>query len=379
MAVLLPDMSLPPHLPVLHALRAIAALMVMVTHFEVAVHLPEINSLSIDTNTFTYKFFSRAGNFGVDLFFYLSGFLMVYVTQSSTSKDALGFLLKRIFRIIPVYWVCLSFYLFLLYPKIYYPDLFHFIFLLPRINQDPPGFGFTILAPAWTLTYEMLFYLIFALGLRCSAACIKPELLVPLLLTALVVGLQWWFAGQPRFDPNTAAVAAGEGTAWAILSMIANPLMLQFGVGVVAGAGYIRLRQSKHRPPVWLFQVAVVLSIAAAVVAYYFLPTSHGWNGMATPAMLVFLAGLFSEQGCASLHLGFVRKLGDWSFGIYLVHVPILDAMQKFFPNFWTTYVGLDGLLVLCVMVFTTAFLLFKYVEVPFIRIGKLLAQKISA
>ena len=52
----------------------------------VCVHLPPI----------------KAGAFGVDLFFIISGFVMMY----STSISAKNFFLKRLYRIVPLYWVC---------------------------------------------------------------------------------------------------------------------------------------------------------------------------------------------------------------------------------------------------------------------------------
>ncbi len=129
----------------IQALRAIAATSVIL------VHIPFIGK----------------GAFGVDIFFVISGFIICYI--SSLNSD--DFLLKRVFRIVPLYWLG-TFGVFLL--ALVVPawlnattanltDLAKSLFLIPYKRED--GGTFPMLFLGWTLEYEMFFYFAFGLAL----------------------------------------------------------------------------------------------------------------------------------------------------------------------------------------------------------------------
>jgi peptidoglycan/LPS O-acetylase OafA/YrhL len=110
------------------------------------------------------------GYFGVDLFFIISGFVMMLSTEISKRK----FFLKRLFRILPTYYF---FTLGVFLIAFFYPSLLntttadfsHLIKSLLFIPFDKNGTGhYPLLFLGWTLNYEMYFYLIFALSLTLS-------------------------------------------------------------------------------------------------------------------------------------------------------------------------------------------------------------------
>ena len=107
------------------------------------------------------------GIWGVDIFFVISGFIMMYVTENNEKF----FLLKRIFRIVPLYWI-LTLGVFAL--AIFVPDVLnnttanivHLIKSLFFIPFDKNGTGhFPILFLGWTLNFEVIFYFLFSLSL----------------------------------------------------------------------------------------------------------------------------------------------------------------------------------------------------------------------
>jgi hypothetical protein len=79
----------------IQVLRGLAALAVLFCHLP-----PEI------TLAVNLPFKVLPGAVGVDVFFIISGFLMMYVTENGTK----GFLLKRAVRILPLYWACTVIY-----------------------------------------------------------------------------------------------------------------------------------------------------------------------------------------------------------------------------------------------------------------------------
>ena len=90
-----------PHkkLNLLQVYRGIAAVLV------VMFHLTDMSAQRLNQVTFFNLF--QAGWSGVDYFFVLSGFIMVYVHRSAIGKkDHLkSFLVKRAVRIYPIYWI----------------------------------------------------------------------------------------------------------------------------------------------------------------------------------------------------------------------------------------------------------------------------------
>jgi len=114
--------------------------------------------------------FLNCGAFGVDIFFVISGFLVMFSTQKST-KHFLG---KRFIRIYPLYaLVTLGTYFLLLV----FPDMFHLtkadpssliksLFFIPF--EISPGIIQPLVRVGWTINYEILLYVLFAIACRLS-------------------------------------------------------------------------------------------------------------------------------------------------------------------------------------------------------------------
>ena len=120
------------------------------------------------------------GAAGVDIFFVVSGFIMVVTTMKRDMAPG-EFLLHRIARIVPVYWVVTI----LLFAIVMYgfkpvgimrmqPDWLAKSLLFIPFDRD--GRVEPIISVGWTLNYEMFFYLLFALGLFVRLALMRTML-----------------------------------------------------------------------------------------------------------------------------------------------------------------------------------------------------------
>ena len=102
------------------------------------------------------------GQVGVDLFFTLSGFIILHVHRRDIARPArlTHYLGRRFTRVLPLYWIALAITIGLgtaashILPGA--GRLFFSALLLPS-HQEP------LLGVAWTLQFEMLFYAVFAL------------------------------------------------------------------------------------------------------------------------------------------------------------------------------------------------------------------------
>src|SRR5215831_12084637 len=176
-----------PEIRSIQVLRAVAALMVFGGHLGA-----EIGQNSI----VAVPGWSGIGAAGVDLFFVISGFIMVYVSRDLFGRPEapLQFLQRRLIRIVPLYWLVSG--VLLAHALLRYDaaalaaaDLSpahisaSFLFIpWPR----PSGDIEPLLRPGWTLNYEMMFYLIFAASIslpRRQAVSVTAAALVAIMIT----------------------------------------------------------------------------------------------------------------------------------------------------------------------------------------------------
>lgn len=193
------------------------------------------------------------GASGVDIFFVISGFVMLYSMWDGFggSRSPLLFLKKRLIRIFPTYWVFLLLtQAFMVAHHLYGtgvpPDwqmFFYSILLLPTAS----GFEGYTLGQAWTLTYELFFYSLFALGLVLprtrGIAAVSLALVVSAHSAAPITALGRDIAWTPSY-PLSLVVSSdllqefllGMGVALAYKRNFICPLrLLPLGWAVVCG------------------------------------------------------------------------------------------------------------------------------------------------
>jgi exopolysaccharide production protein ExoZ len=287
--------------------RGIAAFMVLLFHSQVfmrAVH-PE----SMFARMFGF------GRTGVDFFFVLSGFLMVYVHSRDFGEPRrLGiYAYKRLTRIYPVYWVLCAVLipLVLLAPwvmqnqgKTTFTTLLLSVFLVPHE-------GARLIGITWSLEYEMMFYVAFAaffisarFGLLCFAAW----------FLAIVCAAIW---GPPTL--NSIGVPA---IAPFFLGFMLNLHVAEFMLGMIAA--WLVQRDVRLRMPRALLVAALV---AAAVFAAYeanFLPEDRTLRTVTAAygliAGMIVFAVVQTELRYPVRIPRWLTLLGAASYAIYLTH-----------------------------------------------------------
>jgi len=194
----------------LDGFRAIAALGVVVYH--VAGYAGQTNA-----DTVGARFLNNLGNYGVAVFFLLSGFLLyrpfvMHWFRDEPAPDPIVYLRHRFLRILPAYWLALGAFIAfgLIQAKNPQPDFYFTLFSLTQIYRN--SFGFAGLTVAWTLCIEVSFYLALPLvaafirliGNRAHTVRMKLEAqLIGLgCLYVISLGYRAMFAGPWSFNAD---------------------------------------------------------------------------------------------------------------------------------------------------------------------------------
>jgi exopolysaccharide production protein ExoZ len=257
----------------------------------------------------------RVGACGVDIFFVISGLVMWHTTGGfSTQTSAKRFLSRRLTRIFPPYWACLAAMIALSSSGIAFKHaqlgaiaLGESAFLLP-----PTTSGGLIFSVAWTLVYELYFYLI------CTVALCLPW---QRYRVALIVAL---LAGMPVALTMIGAAAQGR--------YYGNPIVIEFLGGVLLGLVSARLPELGPRARRLGVMACIALlcwaSVASPDVATYGLPASFRWWAWGVPATL--LVAVFMQTEDQGSRVGrALTLLGNASYVLYLTHAFWMNVFAR--------------------------------------------------
>ncbi len=319
----------PAALPALTGLRFFAAIFVLLFHVSLALQprLPSPRALSLAFGPLVAN-----GYAGVTIFFVLSGFILAYSyfgSQASTGE----FLWARVARIVPVYLLSLALALPLFLAA--HGHHHHTLLLggagtLAMVQAWLPQYAAVFNSPGWSLSNEAAFYLAFPVLL----ALLRPQPTRRLFATAGALWLTGLVAPIAyvalRPDHLGAAATPLAGSWWLDAVKFWPPLHFpSFAMGATLGVIVRRrgLPSAEWGAPAALVAVGVLWAVLASGRLPY--PILHT-VGLA-PVALLLIAGLASGEGVlarACAHPAIVR-LGEASYALYLVHMPILDHMVR--------------------------------------------------
>lgn len=267
-------------------LRAIAALMI------ICFHTFYLTCGSCAFPTFDiFKYFFH----GVTVFFFISGLIMSHIIRFET--DAQTFIKKRIARIYPTYFQA---YLIAIIIWIIFRALFHIhvsqhgswglhLSLLP-FEFDGTN-GKMVVPAAWTLYYEMFFYIIIAISLAIFK---KPKYGIYLFLFVLI------------FFPK---------------SFLFNGFYSNIFLEFVAGFLYMEILKDTKKIDIFLlFGTMFMLALTDSVMA----------TSLAIIMAIVGI-GFELERRNKLFKSKLLMSIGDASYSLYLIHIPLLGAINTFY------------------------------------------------
>lgn len=331
----------------LDLLRGVAILLVVLAHCSQAARssIPGLTS-----------FADEYGELGVQLFFIVSGYTMMLTFGDRVDPAAIrAFYLRRVFRIVPLFWIAIVFYLLITRGegfRVWAPDGIGagdvaqtFLFVqwgsVTAFNSVVPG--------GWSIAVEMQFYLLFPLLIWLFRRPNGPIVVYAVIALASVVGK---FAADWYLVPRLAA-SLPQGRAYLAEGFYYCWLPRQaicFGFGILL----FDLIALKNKP-----RSGALLLVGASLF-------SSAWG--AEVAILFALAWTILAS---NVTLSSMSLFGRHSYAIYLVHFAMVSAITALWP------VGLVPLFVLVsgTSLALSYFIIEPLVERRFNRFGHALAS----
>lgn len=259
----------------------------------------------------------RPGAMGVDLFFMISGFIMVLTTRrvDGSLNDTVHLLIKRFARIWPVYAILAIIGVQVYWPFDYYMNPANVIavakslLFLPVDPAKPLYYGLPY-GLGWTLNFEMYFYVVFAVAMlagRFRWLAFFGWLLFTLIAVPLVKRGE--FSMDVLHDYHFGFAYGNQAT---------NPMIWTFAAGVLIGLVYL----SPARLPNNLATRCLTIGAIATSIfwSYSGLATFHGLSQWGWPLAVALLILALASKSIEIKVPQPLLWLGEISFSLYLAH-----------------------------------------------------------
>lgn len=323
----------------INILRFIAASFVLLSHIENKVH--QYNILSLEW----YRFRGP----GVDIFFVMSGFI-ICLTTAKKNITPIKFLKGRMQRILPLYWffTTVALCIFLYNPELVnmsggYTNIIASYLLIPGEHKF-------LVQNGWTLSYDVYFYIIFALSLYFFRNKINYIALIAVLTFLPAVGILVLNLDKVFFF---------------------NVILLEYALGICAYLIYIECNLN--------FMLNIILILLGTAFIFFqniFNVFETGFGralDRGVPAFLCVVGVIGLESFFKNHYHKFINildRLGNTSYSIYLSHPFILVIGTKLYISYYF-FQNLNFALFLYVICIFIGYYVNKFIEVPLNRTVK--------
>lgn len=298
-------------------------------------------------------FIFKQANIGVSYFFLLSGFVMIIAYHKKESIKPVQYLKNRFARIYPIYLFAIILVLLgqVLINNIEVTNLFLNLFL---VQSWVPDKALTFNPPGWSLSVELVFYVIFPflynhfykkLNLKKIVICI----------------LLFWFVFQVIYNLfiNT------ENHLFRNF-LVYNPLMHLnvFFIGNVSGLLFIKYFKDKRKN----YNLLILSIIICILLVLNFDFGLNYHNGLLSIFFIPFilLLSINNSRLTKVLNKKVFIFLGEISYGIYILQFPVFSlvsaySLKKYLNIYDETVLFLIRLVILIILSSIT----YKFIEKP--------------
>lgn len=303
------------------------------------------------------------GHTGVSLFFVLSGFIFTAIALGGGEIDYRGFLRNRLLRIFPLFLVVFVVAISIGRDRFQPTDVFYLLFT--NLGLAPTSWHF-VTGPAWSISVEFAFYLVFPFLARFVRER-GAGYLLDLLLLLVVIKL--------------AAYAASEKSTHMLYSTLVGRFD-QFVWGMLAAIAWQRHGARLSRLGSWPLLIAALAVFAALALqarhASFFLPQPKQaawiwWSGIEGLLWAGFVLAYLSAALQLPARLDrWLASGGEWSFSFYMWHTLVIFTVHHYVGFLRPTGLGGPDLALNAVPVLALAlafaWLSYQVIEKPFLQ-----------
>lgn len=355
-------------------LRALAAILVVYAYsIDLTMSFGEVQN---------FHYLSEIGFIGQDLFFVISGFIITYVAGKYSGFDeGVLFIHRRFFRINFLYYMASTLYIGCHLLHVWYTahmlpmpmsmilnSLADTLLIVPTaadMSEYRP-----LLLNGWVLAFGWWFYVLFFIVIVVKA---KRKILLLSSILILLAGIGY------LIKPTDLR-----------LSFLANPILLEFLLGIIICQLYLQLRK-----------ILTFLSagLVLASIGWFIFLVFYGYDVISVDRAI--LEGTWSMQrvllwgiptgclvaGCVFLereskvtrlwsnHI--VRLIGDSSFSIYLMHLPVFSLLALLYRKTGLRLPGDTGIIIQVIVAVLIGIVFYRWIEKPLLRWQNKASKKI--
>jgi exopolysaccharide production protein ExoZ len=336
-------------------LRFVAAALVVASHcYQI---IPKYGAHDIGTQF-------ELGGSGVDIFFAISGFIMVVITEYRES-DSTEFFLHRLTRVAPMYWLLTAIMAITL---VVAPALFasskldilalsaSFLFV-PWPSTAVPGAA-PLLPVGWTLNFEFIFYGLFAVAMATSYRK-RVEITSLALMSLAAIGMV--------FKPLDLRAA-----------FITSSILIEFVFGMLIA----KLLINRRLPGAGVCYGLIIVGVMSLIATLDHVPERLGsarpleWG---LPAAMIVLGAVGLEVARRESRIRLLAALGDASYSIYLTHLFTLGALRFVWAR-WHLGQMVSDVFLLAFGLFSAllvGYLAYLFVEKPLTNYAKIASKRV--
>jgi peptidoglycan/LPS O-acetylase OafA/YrhL len=300
---------------------------------------------------------------GVDVFFVISGVVMVVTTYHRLEQPGTGkrFLIHRVSRIYPPYLFLTAFLTayWIARPNAAINSHTGGVDLLSSYTLWPAAKGLPLVQVGWSLSYEMMFYVMFFCMIVFVTRSRFPRALI---LWSLAI-----LAGCAAIASDSSGMLV---RALPRATFLFSPYVLEFVAGCFIGLAFLKVKFVAGRT-----SVIVAAGLFALEAAVFHAVNYDGSSGLIVRVLLfgppaaLLVYGLLAWEGeTRALQVPrWLIRSGDMSYSIYLVHLLVVHFAYRYTWQIFN-HTGLRPLFMICAaaVAIGASMAFYKLIEKPF-------------